>query len=109
MTSKDETANEIALQIFNSHSIKKVKDIARELEKLVNLTAVRVYHAGELAEKDKAKIAEWLGDKVQGEYSIDYIEDPSLIAGFKIIYRDYVYDATVLNSFNQEVWKNQKK
>jgi len=103
--SKSESAKEIAEQIFTAHSVKQVKDIVRELERLVNLTGVKVYFFGHLDHSAKEKIDKWISDKIKGEYTIEYVEDPSLIAGFKIVYKDYVYDSSVLNSFKNEIWK----
>jgi len=102
---KGNSTKDIAEQIFSSHSIKQVKEIVRELERLVNLTGVKVYFTGHLDHTSKEKIEKWLEDKIKGEYSIEYLEDPSLIAGFKIVYKDYVYDSSVLNSFKNEIWK----
>jgi F0F1-type ATP synthase delta subunit len=102
---KGDSVKEIAEQIFSSHSVKQVKEIVRELERLVNLTGVKVYYSGHLDQASKEKIDVWIADKIKGEYTIEYIEDTSLIAGFKIVYKDYVYDTSVLNSFKNEIWK----
>ena len=102
---KDLTAAEIASNLFNTHSLKKIKDIAHALEKLINLTNAKVYYCGELDTKSKEQINKWLSEKVKGEYNIEYVLDNSLIAGFKIVYKDYIYDSSVLSSFKNETWK----
>lgn len=102
---KDEPAKEIASQLFNTHSLKKIKDIVRELQTLVNLTSVKVYYCGNLDDKSKETINKWVSEKVHGDSAIEYIEDKNLLAGFKIVYRDYIYDSSVLNSFKNEIWK----
>jgi F0F1-type ATP synthase delta subunit len=102
---KDESAKEIASQLFNTHSVKKIKDIVRELQTLINLTTVKVYYCGDLDTKSKEIIDNWVSKKVHGDNTIEYIEDKNLIAGFKIVYRDYIYDSSVLNSFKNEIWK----
>ncbi|NMB69879.1 F0F1 ATP synthase subunit delta [candidate division WWE3 bacterium] len=102
---KDEPAKEIASQLFSTHSLKQIKDIVRELQTLINLTTVKVYYSGVLDDKSKEIINGWISDKVHGDYTVEYVQDKTLIAGFKIVYRDYIYDSSVLNSFKNEIWK----
>lgn len=106
---KEESAKEIVLKLQKKYGIKKLKEIVTELTKIINHTTAKVYHCGEFSSSDKEQIHKWLKNKIADDFDVEYIIDDSLIAGFKIVYKDFIYDASILNAFNNQIWKQKKQ
>jgi F0F1-type ATP synthase delta subunit len=72
--------------------------LARVNEKLAkqvrNQTAI-IYYAGQMEEKIKHSLEKGLKKKFPDVLAIEFRLSPELIAGFKLAYKDYVYEDTV--------------
>ena len=91
-----QSATEISKDLIKKYPRKVCFEILKELKHQLDSADAKVYYCGQLTADKKRIIHEWLTKKTSGNFEAEYIEDPSLIGGIKIVYKDFIFDSSIL-------------
>lgn len=88
-----------SLQQVEDHSI--LEEVYSGLGEYLQYGQATVRYAGELDTTTRKEIEEKLLNQFPEMGTVEFIEDPSLIAGLKISYKDYLYEDSVSSRFQR--------
>ena len=92
---------DLARSLLQAHPKKFLQDLIKELSVLLASAEAKVYYCGTLDKNKKQRVLNWLAQKTNGNYEVMFIEDPALIAGFKVVVGDLILDASVINELKE--------
>ncbi len=92
---------DLAKSLLQAHPKKFLQDLIKELSVLLASTEAKVYYCGTLDKSKKQRILNWLAQKTTNNYEVTFIEDPTLIAGFKVVVGDLILDASIISELKE--------
>jgi F-type H+-transporting ATPase subunit delta len=101
----DEEGTNLARLLIESGRIDEARDIADELQRLVDDAAGRVRAtvttAIELEPQDRERVARELSRRLEKDVRVDVVVDPRILGGMKLQYGDRLVDASVATRLEQ--------